>query len=250
MNYFSLFVLAAVISSCFCESQRSALEQLYKNTNGINWKNNDGWLQNADYCTWYGVLCTPYTRLVGEIHLPNNNLSGHLSSSLVGLHALKVLDLTNNNLSGAIPNHLGQLVNLRLLNLGYNQLRGPLPNDLVNITTPYPSLKELNLNNNRINGVIPSDFFGPKKLPAFNPRPGLMVFNLRYNLLEGGVPTNVKNMYKLTTFLVNDNKMDGSIDSSLDEFLLKLKYCDVSDNVHWDCPISDAVAEKCRAWCK
>lgn len=48
-------------------------------------------------------------------NLSNNNLQGHIPSSLDNLKALESLDLSYNNLSGQIPQHLKELAALECL---------------------------------------------------------------------------------------------------------------------------------------
>lgn len=48
-------------------------------------------------------------------NLSNNNLQGHIPSSLDNLKALESLDLSCNNLSGQIPQHLKELAALECL---------------------------------------------------------------------------------------------------------------------------------------
>lgn len=37
--------------------QLAALQQLYGETNGLQWLNNTGWNTTASHCTWFGVIC-------------------------------------------------------------------------------------------------------------------------------------------------------------------------------------------------
>jgi hypothetical protein len=38
-------------------NQFNALVDLYNSTNGNGWIFNVGWIQNNDYCSWYGITC-------------------------------------------------------------------------------------------------------------------------------------------------------------------------------------------------
>lgn len=48
--------------------QRYALATLYYSTNGNSWKNNEGWLEPVDECTWAGVTCDDFN-VVTELKL-------------------------------------------------------------------------------------------------------------------------------------------------------------------------------------
>lgn len=74
------------------ESEYNALVALYNATDGDNWWDNNGWLQDTSVCDWYGVTC----EFMGD--------SDHVTR----------LDLWNNNLIGSIPD-LSDLVALRSL---------------------------------------------------------------------------------------------------------------------------------------
>ena len=72
------------------ESEYNALVALYNATDGDNWWNNNGWLQDTSVCDWYGVTC----EFIED--------SDHVTR----------LDLQNNNLIGSIPD-LSDLVELK-----------------------------------------------------------------------------------------------------------------------------------------
>lgn len=55
----------------------------------------------------------------------------------------------------------------------------------------------------------------------------------------------------MTTFMVNENHMSGPIDSSLDDWLMQLKYCSLGQtDTFWSCPVPQNVTDKCQAYCK
>jgi hypothetical protein len=53
----------------------SALQSIYKSTNGDDWTNNSGWLTSSDLDTWFGVNAISNS-VVTEIALHGNNLVG------------------------------------------------------------------------------------------------------------------------------------------------------------------------------
>ncbi len=168
------------------ESDSLELVRFYAATNGSDWTNNSGWLEEP-VRDWYGIGLTEDGEGVQVISLSQNNLSGELVNlnlpSLTGLllHYNSIggsipnfnlpnlieLGMTKNQLSGAIPDF--NLPNLARLDLEYNELSGALPsfskllkleymyvdfNQLISISSlNLPILKELYLNNNQIASV-------------------------------------------------------------------------------------------------
>jgi hypothetical protein len=97
-------------------NQRYALAVLYYSTNGASWRNNSGWLSDANECSWY----TSGADICGE-----------------ELH-LRRLDLNNNFLHGSIPTELELLTDSTLLYLNDDGLSGGNPFRIVSITTCVP----------------------------------------------------------------------------------------------------------------
>ncbi len=91
------------------EADRIILEQLYEDTDGVNWTNSTGWLGDTLLDEWYGV---------------STDSLGHVT----------VLDLTNNGLRGKLPKTLGDLNQLSVLRIGDNSLSGRMPSSLTNLT--------------------------------------------------------------------------------------------------------------------
>ena len=44
--------------SCYTSTEREALMDLYKSTNGNHWRQNKNWGSNESICDWYGIRCT------------------------------------------------------------------------------------------------------------------------------------------------------------------------------------------------
>jgi len=126
------------------------LEELFSSTDGINWTNNSDWIDNCDYCLWYGITCDGDSRVI-EIQLDNNNLVGTLPASLGDLERLQQLNLVDNAISGQIPQSIGNLTQLQNLSLGLNSLSGSLPESLCDI----PNLSILDLSSNLLEDCFP-----------------------------------------------------------------------------------------------
>ncbi len=74
------------------EDEYNTLVALYNATDGANWTNNDGWLEDNSVCDWYGITCGGSNSYVQSIHLQTNGLSGYIPplqdlSNLVDFYA-------------------------------------------------------------------------------------------------------------------------------------------------------------------
>jgi|ERR1711934_244377 len=245
-------VVVAVAAFAYADDQKDALNDLYSKTSGDNWKRNDHWGSDADYCTWYGVQCKhdpPGTSQVITVALKNNGLKGMIPDSLAKMLSLKTLELENNQLTGTVPGYLASLPDLQMVHLAHNQLHGNLPATIMNLTEPYPAMQEIDLSYNQITGPIPETVFGPEKLGPWAPNDNLKVLNLRSNALTGDIPSRMTRADRMVSMLLGGNNMTGTIDDSLGSFLTSRKYCDLSGSV-WTCPLPSGVADACQAICK
>ena len=112
-------------------SLRDQLIQMYKDTGGDNWTNNENWCTNEPIENWYGVYSNGQGKY--EIVLPENNLTGNFSlsnSDIIGL------ELRNNSLTAINVSDCTDLVHF-----GYSE--NPLT--LLDISN-CNSLQEFNLN--------------------------------------------------------------------------------------------------------
>lgn len=131
-------------------SLRDQLIQMYKDTGGDNWTNNENWCTNEPIENWYGVYSNGQGKY--EIVLPENNLTGNFSlsnSDIIGL------ELRNNSLTAINVSDCTDLVHF-----GYSE--NPLT--LLDISN-CNSLQEFNLyeltqlktfrarNNNKVTGL-------------------------------------------------------------------------------------------------
>lgn len=60
------------------EAEYNTLVALYQATDGDNWANNDGWLQDNTVCDRYGVTCGGNNTFVYGLYLQTNNLNGYI----------------------------------------------------------------------------------------------------------------------------------------------------------------------------
>ena len=191
-----------------------ALEDFYEAMNGDEWHHNDGWLDDeVEVCDWYGITCVVEGGMftwIGEIRLPDNNLSGELPTELLQqLDQLnpaavpsRVLDLSGNAISGGLPVLPD---NIPVLRLADNHLTGPLPAFEGN--ADEFDLHELNLAGNAFDGTIPESWA----------QLNLDHLDLGDNLLEGDITPAVAAMTLEETIHLRlaDNQFGGPIPEEL-----------------------------------
>src|SRR5699024_5968164 len=95
-------------------SDRDALMELYRATNGDDWNNNSGWGSDAPIGQWYRIDTDANVR-VTRIDLYKNNLRGELPASIGNLDKVVYLNTKNNHLSGHIPMEIGNMASLEWL---------------------------------------------------------------------------------------------------------------------------------------
>ncbi|XP_062079819.1 receptor-like protein EIX1 [Humulus lupulus] len=91
-------------------------------------------------------------RLVTNLDLSNNNLSGNFPIQLTRLQALMSLNLSGNSLKGSIPDQIENMIMLESFDLSMNQLSGMIPPSMSSLTF----LNHLNLAYNYLSGEIPT----------------------------------------------------------------------------------------------
>ncbi len=247
-----LWLLSAstVVMAQVPATERTALVNLYNNTNGSNWNDSTNWLGSAGTeCTWSGVTCDDTNSNVIGISLSNNNLVGTLPDlsgltalqsfavnsdfpnanqlggpipALSALTGLQDFEVNGNQLTGSIPS-LGGLTSLTLFSANDNQLTGSIP-DLSGLT----ALQTFTVNGNFFTSAIPSlsgltalqDFEvdGPPAqigsltgpIPSLGGLPSLVKFSALDNQLTGSIP-DLSGLTALRFFLVSSNQLTGAI---------------------------------------
>ena len=97
------------------ESDVAVLDSFYRNSDGTNWTNSDGWLGEDAVGEWYGVRSDSLGRVTG-LDLSRNGLTGRLPGVLGQLAQMTELEIDGNSLSGRLPL---SLVRLRLQEFHY-----------------------------------------------------------------------------------------------------------------------------------
>lgn len=183
-----------------------ALVALYLGTDGPNWSDNGGWLQNKTPCSWSGINCSMVAGAITHIMLPGNNLQGSIPKELGDITGLNWLDLSDNRLVGQIPpqladSGLGQLV------LRNNALTGPIPAELGKIG---PAMLAMDLANNQLSGELPS---------SLGELSNLNVLLVNDNSLEGPLPASLVRLSALFYFNFQNTRLCVPADPALKSWL-------------------------------
>jgi hypothetical protein len=118
-------------------SQRYILAMFYTHLGGQFWFQSDGWMDHLrPACDWFGISCSSLTMsylaltadegggergAIKSLSLPHNNVTGTLGNYLVGLTALRTLDLQENSIYGTIPSEIWEIKNIgRMLVFPYH----------------------------------------------------------------------------------------------------------------------------------
>ena len=159
------------------------LVAFYYSTGGDNWHDNTNWGSSRQTSSWYGVSNrgSRNPRLVTQLKLPENNLTGEIPPELGSLGSLRVLDLRGNNLTGEIPADLANLNGLIALLLSGNKFIGCIPADLASV-----SINDLS--------ALDLPFCGDEALPPQEVNPALLAL---YNSTGGD------NWYNNTRWFTN-----------------------------------------------
>lgn len=220
-------------TQCNPEIERKILEEMYKELNGNDWTNNDGWRDedNKDICTWHGVTCHDENPHVQSIVLEENNMVGTLPSAIFELIYMETLDLKKNNitvssfsgidnakklesltLSQTTVNSLdgiGKAPVLQSLHLTAAQISGKIPEEISYLL----SLKQLYLNYNQLSGAFPTEIGLLTNLQE------LFLF---HNNLQGSIPSEIGKLSNMEVLGLGENDFSGSLPKEIN-FLTNIK---------------------------
>jgi len=107
------------------KKERDALIALYNSTNGPSWLRREGWLSEADYCSWDGIRCVDGR--VRNLSLSKNNLSGTLPEEIGNLTKIFSLNLSGQKLTGRIPESIERISSGTNIDLSGNGFKCPFP---------------------------------------------------------------------------------------------------------------------------
>jgi len=235
-NFFSSMQLALIASSLISEASsltlkerylqfglldntetEGALIDIYQATNGINWNNNDLWMEDDCFCIWHGILCEG--NRLDKILLSDNNLVGSLPSASFSIFmTIAALDLSGNNISGPIPTEIFNIFNLELLDLSGNHFSGTIPTEIGNLE----NLKEIKFSGNKLTGTIPTNIGSISRLKTLD---------FSDNDFSGTIPTEIGNLNNLNELDLSKNKLSGFIPTTIG-FIKTLKSFEIHQNAN------------------
>ena len=190
----------SIVAGIF-EQDYNALVALYNATDGANWTNKTGWLEEGENAgEWHGISVSD-NRVV-TISLAGNGLSGTIPHEIGNISKLQSLSLSSNQLSGTIPPEIGNLSDLKYLYLSSNQISGAIPFEIGNLA----ALKNLNLSGNELTGSIPTEISNLTSLTQIL---------LSHNNLTGSLPAEIGALANLQTLWLTDNQLSGSIPAEI-----------------------------------
>ena len=221
-------------------SECEALVDLYKNLDGANWANKQGWdkmynknvAANEHICSRKGVECSSDKKQVIGLELPGNKLKGTLPNSFKNLINLKTLNLGNNE----IKTSLAKIKNekLQVLNLENNPLNESIPSDFFSVNK---ALKNINLKNTKLSETIPQLNGWEKKIEE------LILSN---NHLTGKLPASLNNLPNLKVLKVDENLFgEGALDYIAGKPGRGNKTLDISKNY---IPLKELATSKISVW--
>jgi len=195
------FGVCAELQAAIPASERAALIDFYRSTDGDHWIHNDGWNgPPGTECDWIQVYCDADRNHVTELGFgrfllfASFNLRGTLPATLRNLTHLEYLDVSYNQLHGPLPD-LSGLQELRDIDFSENAFTGPLPTP-----TDLPALNRFDASQNQLTGDVPS----------LDGVPGLVYFYAYDNQLDGTLPV-LPAGHAIGEFDVHGNQLAGPI---------------------------------------
>ncbi|XP_031261439.1 putative receptor-like protein kinase At3g47110 [Pistacia vera] len=174
------------------------------------------WNDSLGFCQWHGITCSLRHRRVTALNLPDQNLTGTISSYIGNLTFLRIINLQNNHFYGDIPHEMGRLFRLRAMVFNRNMFQGEIPINL----TRCSELRTLDLVMNKLEGTIPAELGTLFKLTGL----GLAVNNL-----TGSIPQSLSNLLFLEKLSLSENSLSGDIPVGLGQ-LKRLNMFQISVN--------------------
>jgi len=179
-------------------TQRYVMAVVYYSSKGAQWEINTNWMTMKHECSWYGVKCNIFRKIV-ELDLAYIELDGLIPRELGLLSGLTDLDLHGNDLQGVIPHKLmNGINNASYLRLQMNGLFGSIHKEINRMT----NLKELYLFGNFFAGTIPKELGQLKKL---------QIVDLYANQLTGTIPAELARIPNLKYLDLHDNNFVGTM---------------------------------------
>jgi Leucine-rich repeat (LRR) protein len=214
------------VSTCLSiqkQREREIMGKLFAATQGQNWKNRYGWLEeNVDICNWYGISCRAGST-IESILLGSNHLVGSLPQEIFQLPNLKFLWLYSNPMEFSFEG-IAQATSLRSLlvdstrlsslqgiglasslidlDVRFNQLAGKLPQEIENLT----NLQTFTCADNALTGPVP-EFAGNRRLNTLR---------MGSNMFTGSLPSFARHA-EMKSLDISENRLIGPIPSDFIE---------------------------------
>jgi len=230
--------------------ERRTLDELYEHTQhsahaGDGWKKHKNWTGKAaeegENGERYGVTTTMVEhptkgkmKLVTQLDLSMNHLSGEIPMTIGKFKFLQYLGLSNNDLYGEIPEEISSLEELIILSMRSNHLSGEIPPCIGSLS----KLRYIGLSDNEFVGAVPAEIGQLKHLVelkldnnALDHVPDEIIncsalehLDLSYNCLPD-LP-DLTAMTKLRHLYLQNNELEGGIP----EFPYTVSQLDLSEN--------------------
>jgi len=252
----SAILASTYVTPVLSLSERDTLIRFYHRAGGSSWDTADGWREAAEggddssqtpICSWFGVICssesnTSGEKVVTEISLGNNHLSGHVTPQLWEMPFLKVVDLRGNLLGDA------GLIGFRSDFNTATTTRAPIErlilsdnrfDSLEGIESAPTSLIELHISANSFKGSFPKEVYKLRKLQilraTFNQDvigtlsteighlTHMRELDVSYNSLDGQIPAEIGKMTALEYLTLEENNFTGTLPPEMDN-LVNLKF--------------------------
>jgi hypothetical protein len=140
-------------------SEKTALQDLYNNTNGASWSDQTNWNTTNLESSWNGV--TIKNGHVSKLLLNSNNLNGSIPASILNLPYLEEINVSRNNLSGTLPdfNTIAAINNVNITNndFSFTDLETNYTNNN-SITTFTYQTQNIRDTEDSYNGVIGNNY--------------------------------------------------------------------------------------------
>jgi Leucine-rich repeat (LRR) protein len=154
-----------------------------------------------------------------DFRLQNNNLSGSIPTTISFMTSLVSLRLNDNFWTGSIPDAFENYSNLDFFDISNTMLTGTIPTTLFSI----PTIRLIYMSKCMLRGSIPPQYADP---------PILRDLYIDSNELSGTIPSiKPSQLQRLNEFLLQDNKLTGSVPSSI----CNLRTNSILDDLWTDC---------------
>eukprot|EP00535_Pseudo-nitzschia_heimii_P003205 CAMPEP_0197176250 /NCGR_PEP_ID=MMETSP1423-20130617/2240_1 /TAXON_ID=476441 /ORGANISM="Pseudo-nitzschia heimii, Strain UNC1101" /LENGTH=1185 /DNA_ID=CAMNT_0042625597 /DNA_START=361 /DNA_END=3918 /DNA_ORIENTATION=- len=193
--------------------ERDVLQAFYESAGGRDgkWTTDTGWLDDEDFCNWYGIDCDE-NGSVASIQLGSNGMKGSLPTSIWTLPNLVHLKIYGNEIDTDFTGieNARKLLTLGLDDTGLKSLDG---------IGKARSVTKLNVSYNGLAGNLPEEL---SRLV------NLQTLDISHNKFTGELPQWLRNFVFMTSFTASRNSFKGSVPDFVT--LGQLSYLDLSHN--------------------